>query len=180
MRASWSVLFGVVALSTLGSVAAAQEAEQAASAVPCKESACRLFVDWRSGVPNNMDRRYGNPYQFERWLLGHLQEAGYRFVAGTEAGEDAVAVRLEPEMMRAVCDRTPGTNTDMSCQTIGEVRLEILNTVPELDINHSVRIRGRCGADQLMDVERMSEYVAANIDYELHGREGVRRPSARC
>ena len=180
MRASWSVLCGVVVLSTIGSAAAAQEPEQEASVVPCRESACRLAMDWRSGVPTIVDRRYGNPFQFERWLLGHLQEAGYRFVAGDGAGEDAVTIRLEPEMMRAMCDRTPGTDTDMSCQTIGEVRLEILNTDPGLDLKHSVRIRGRCGADQLMDVERMSEYVAANIDYELHGREGVKRPSARC
>lgn len=68
----------------------------------------------------------------------------------------------------------------MSCQTVGEVRVEILNADPALDIKHTLRIRGRCGADELMDVERMSEYVAAMIDYELHRGEDRRRPSTRC
>jgi hypothetical protein len=73
----------------------------------------------------------------------------------------------------------PGTNPDLSCQTIGEVRVEVLNADPGLDIRRSIRVPGKCGSDQMRDIARMSEHVAAFIDYELRGREG-RRPSTGC
>ena len=169
-----------VVMLSLGSGAQSQEPEPGVASVPCREALCTLALDWRSGVPNLMDRRYGNPYQFEHWLLGHLEDAGYRFAGGEGAGDQAVTIRVAPEMTRAMCDQMPGTDTDFSCQTIGEVRVELLNTDPELDLKHSIRIRGRCGANDFMDISRMAEYVATTIDYELHRREGRRRPSTRC
>ena len=174
-------MLGMLAvLVGMGSAVAAQAQEQEAPSPPCRDTVCKLAIEWRRGVPNVIDQRYGNPYQFEGLLQWHLQEAGYSFVSGDGAREDVVTIRVQPEMTRAMCDRTPGTNTDESCQTVGEVRVEILNTDPELDIRNSLLIRGRCGADQLMDVERMSEFVAATIDYELHSRKDRRRPSSRC
>ena len=169
-----------VVMVSLGPGAQGQEPEAGVASVPCRETLCTLALDWRSGVPNLIDRRYGNPYQFEHWLLGHLEDAGYSFAGPEGAGDQAVTIRVAPEMTRAMCDQMPGTDTDYSCQTIGEVRVELLNTDPALDLKRSLRIRGRCGANDFMDISRMAEYVAATIDYELHRREGRRRPSTRC
>jgi hypothetical protein len=68
-----------------------QEQETEVTFVPCREVRCTLALDWRSGVPNLSDRRYGNPYQFERWLFGHLEEAGYSFVPGEGADDQSVS-----------------------------------------------------------------------------------------
>ena len=152
-------------------------ARRVVRAVPCNRLRARDV--WGGGtVPDHSDVRYGNFYDFEPALRGHLLEAGYRFVSG--AGEDAITVRILPNGTSAICDAIPGTDTNRGCRTIGEVRVEILNVDPDRSIDSSLRIRGRCGADQLMDVERMSEYVAAMIDYELHRREGRERPRSRC
>ena len=104
-----------VLMVSLGSGVQGQEQEAGAASVPCRETLGTLALDWPSGVPNLMDRRYGNPYQFEHWLLGNLEDAGYSFAGGEGAGDQAVTIRVEPEMMRAMCDRMPGTDTDFSC-----------------------------------------------------------------
>ncbi len=155
---------------------AAQEPE---APIPCLSAPCALDVDWGGPPPGGMDRRYGNAFEFEERLRGHLAEAGYRLTATVAIDDGTVILRLQPEMMRAICDRVPGTGTDMSCQTIGEVRVQVHNVDEAVDFNRSFRIRGRCGADQLMDVARMSQHAAATIVYELAGREGD-RPSTRC
>lgn len=177
MRVSIQVLGMMALLHAWVTTAVAQEAAEDAGL--CRETACAVVVDWQGGVPNVIDRRYGNPYRFEARLRTELEGVGLRLLPAGSAPGDAVHIVARPSMARAMCDRTPGTNTDMSCQTVGEVRVEVLNADPELDIRRSMRIRGRCGADEMMDVARMSEHVAASIDYELRGREG-RRPSTKC
>ena len=44
---------------SLGSGAQSQEPEPGAASVPCRETLCTLALEWRSGVPNLIDRRYG-------------------------------------------------------------------------------------------------------------------------
>ena len=153
--------------------------QQDSAAVPCQQQTCGLSVEWRGPVPAFADRRYGAPTSFETVLRARLVEAGYRF-APALLDADATNLRLVPEMTRAICDQTPGTGTDRSCQTIGSVNVEIRNVDPSLEINDVLRIRANCGADQLMEIVVMAEYVAATIDYELHQREGRERPRTRC
>ena len=169
-------VIGVLAvLLGLGSPLAAQEEPT----TPCRATQCNLTLDWRGDVPNAVDRRYGNPFEFEGALLRHLRRAGYSFATGDSGDAGVMTIRVQPKMTKADCDVITGSNPE-TCQTIGEVRIEILNAPADLDIKGSFRVRARCGADQLMEVPRMSEYTAGMIGYELLKGQDRKKPSSRC
>ena len=155
-------------------------AQQQLDPTPCRAAACGLVVDWRGPTPSTPDRRYGSPATFETHLRSRLREAGYQFATATLDVEGAVNIQVLPELARAMCDATPGTNTDYRCQTIGVVNVEIRNLGDDSEIEDRLRVRGNCGADELMGIERMAEYLSALLDYELHARENRDRPRARC
>jgi len=144
---------------------------------PCREVACILALEW---TPPPLDRRYGNPAEFEDRLLGHLRGAGYAFVRGEASDRGALTFELRPRMVKAMCDRMAGTETAMNCQAIGEVRIAVHNVGPASNMRLSLVIRGQCGASEMMDVARMSEYVAAMIGHEFLAREKGSGPSSRC
>jgi len=171
---SYRRITNVMALSlAVGAPTSAQEA----AFEPCREMACILALEW---TPPPLDRRYGNAAEFEDRLLGHLKNAGYAFVRGEASDQGVLTFELRPRMVKAMCDRVAGTETAMNCQTIGEVRVAVLNVGPALDMRLSLVVRGQCGASEMMDVARMSEYVAAMIGHELLAREKGPRPSSRC
>lgn len=170
------VVGGLILCLTGASEAVAQQLET----VPCRAAICGLVVDWGGPTPSTTDRRYGSPSTFETQLRIRLDEAGYRFATARSEVEGALNVTVRPELTRAMCDTTAGTNTDFSCQTIGSVSIEILNLSDESEIAARVRVRGNCGADQLMVIARMAQYVSAMMDYELHAREGRDRPRSSC
>ena len=145
---------------------------------PCREQACNLVVDWTQPATN--DRRYGNPADLEALVLQHLLDAGYAFARGDKVDEGAVTFTLRPRMERAMCDQMAGLDPSMNCQTIGEVRIAVHNVGPGLDMRSSLTVRGKCGADQMMTVPRMSEYVAAMIVREFLAAEKGPKPSSRC
>lgn len=145
---------------------------------PCREVACALALEWTP--PAYADRRYGNAGEFEGIVFQHLLEAGYAFVRGDEAHEGALTFVLRPRMTRAMCDQLAGTETAMNCQTIGEVRISSKNVGPGLDMRSSLTVRGRCGADQMMDIKRMGEYVAATLVREFLAAGTGPKPPSGC
>lgn len=169
----------VVVLAVLLGMGSALSAQEEMSA-PCRESVCQLEVMWRDGAPVVIDGRYGNAADFERHLREAFTEAGYFFAIRSTEESDVMTVRVRPEIKEAMCDRTAGYNTDMGCQTVGELRVEIVNIDAGSDIKNSFRIRGRCGADQMMTVARMGEYSARVIIYELLKGQDRDRPRSKC
>ena len=164
----------------LGLTATSEAAAQQVESTPCRAEVCGLVVDWGGPTPSTADRRYGSADTFETHLRSRLRDAGYQFATATLEGGGAVTLRVAPRLTRAMCDATPGTNTDYRCQTIGVVTVEIHNLSVDSEIEDRLRVRGDCGADQLMGIERMAEYLTAMLDFELHAREGRDRPRARC
>lgn len=174
MKLHW-LLVGAVALTLAASSPAGG---QDVPFQPCREVACALALEWTP--PAYADRRYGNAGAFEGIVLEHLLEAGYAFVRGAEAHEGALTFVLRPRMTEAMCDQVAGTETSMNCRTIGEVRIASRNVGSGLDMRSSLVVRGRCGADQMMDVNRMGEYVAAMLVREFLAGEKGPKPSSRC
>ena len=157
------------------SAALAQEAPQPV----CKTGRCSVIVDWGTQpTPTFVDRRYGSPGEFEQRVAKPLVDAGYR--VDTNPGADGFRIRLRPDLVSAMCDRVPGTSPDMSCRTIGEVRVDFLNADPAWKLPGALRIRNRCGSDERMDIEKFSAYAAALLDYTLARDESRKRPNARC
>jgi len=157
----------------------APAASQDAPPVPCHAVPCGLAVDWGSGgAPTFVDRRYGTPADFQRLVIDALTGAGYRFAA--ESGADAFRIRLRPRLAKAMCDRMPGTDPDMSCQTIGDLTADFINVPAAVDLPNNLRIRNRCGSGESQDIERFSQYVAAMLDYTMTKGKDRKRPIARC
>lgn len=175
MKINGQVIGVLAVLVGVGSTLGAQEAP----ATPCRETTCNLSVDWKD-IPNVNDRRYGSPYEFERLVLQHLRAAGYSFTVGASGDADVATIRIEPRMKDAACEIISGSESGQNCETIGELRVEIVNVASELDIKGSFRIRGRCGADEMMDVKRISEYAAGMLVYELLKGQDRKKPSSRC
>ena len=154
-------------------------ASQDASPPPCHAVPCGLAVDWGSGgAPTFVDRRYGTPADFQRLVIDALTGAGYQFAA--EAAADAFRLRLRPRLAKAMCDRVPGTNPDMSCQTIGDLTIDFINAAADADLPNNLRIRNRCGSDESQDIEHFSQYVAAMLDFTMTKDKDRKRPIARC
>jgi len=153
-------------------------AQEAASTL-CRSSTCTLHVDWGSqGTPSFVDRRYGAPGTFEDDVLRALVSGGYRFT--NAAADTALRIRLRPRITRAICDLIPGTNPDQSCQTIGDVAADFLTATKIEGIPGNLRIRNRCGNNQLMAIDRFAEYVAGMLDYTLARDKEKKRPTPRC
>jgi len=153
-------------------------AQEAASSL-CRNSMCTLHIDWGSqGVPTFVDRRYGAPGTFEEHMLSLMNSAGYRF--SNAAADSALRIRLRPRMTRAICDLIPGTNPDQSCQTIGDVTADFLSPEKIEGIPGNLRIRNRCGNNQLMTIDGFAEYVAGMLDYTLARDKEKKRPTAKC
>ena len=68
----------------------------------------------------------------------------------------------------------------MSCQMISEVEVEVHVPDPAVKVPRGMRIRNRCGDDQLTDVAKFSEYTAGMIAYELSQDPKRKRPINRC
>ncbi len=171
----FTVSMGILATASGQSRAEAQE-----TASPlCQNTMCTLHIDWGSqGTPNFVDRRYGTPATFEEHVNKGLAAAGYRF---SNAGPDsALRIRLRPRMTRAVCDLIPGTNPDQNCQTIGDAMADFLSPKKIEGLPGSLRIRNRCGNNQMMTIQQFSEYVAGMLDYTLSRDKKKKRPSAKC
>ena len=83
MRVSIQVLVTITLLHAWATTAAAQE--DAEDAGLCRETACAVVVDWQGGVPNVIDRRYGNPYRFEARLRTDLEGVGLRLLPEGDA-----------------------------------------------------------------------------------------------
>ncbi len=160
---------------------ATSAAAQDSTSLPCRVTVCALNVDWTPGTaPTTVDRRYGTVSELEQRVIDQLIGAGYRFERNSADAQ--LTIRIRPQLIRAMCDVMAGTNPDMSCRTFGEARIEVLDVKPGMKAPRSIRVRGQCGADQVMDVPRFSEYVAAMLDYEFRRAAGEdpRRPPTRC
>jgi hypothetical protein len=166
----------------LATPALAQDPPPAPAPVgPCRDTPCRLTLDWGSGTTAAnlpVDRRYGTPNDFEPLVISGLKEAGFRMAT---AG-DGMLLTLRIAMKNAMCDAMPGTNTDMSCRTIEEVQAQWVSPSAEVKAPSSVRVTNRCGAgDQRMNIVQMAAFTAASIAYQTApDRKGLKRPSARC
>lgn len=157
----------------------AQDAPPAAG--PCRETPCRMTLDWGSGntaANFPVDRRYGTPNDFEPMVLAGLRDAGLTMVTTG----DAIQMTLRIGMKNAMCDAMPGTNTDMSCRTIDEVQVQWVAATADTKAPPSVRVTNRCGAgDQRMNIAQMAAFTAASIAYQTApDKKGLKRPSARC
>jgi hypothetical protein len=175
-----SIALAVALVCTAGSAprpAAAQDPPDTTGL--CTARACHIQVEWGvDGPPLTPDRRYGVLGEYLQRTLKHLTDSGQRFSVGENT--DVLSLRLRPRVIRAMCDQMAGTSTDMSCQTIGEVQVEVSNPDASVKVPGTIRIRNRCGADQYMDIIRFSEYSAALIAYELSRDSKRKRPAARC
>lgn len=153
--------------------------EAAAPTGPCRTVTCHIHVVWGpEGMPTRHDRRYGVVGEFESRTVRHLESAGLRFVVADS--RTTLTFTLRPKVVRAMCDVMSGTGTDMSCQMISEVEVEVHNPDPAVKVPRSMRIRNRCGDDQLTDVAKFSEYSAGMIAYELSLDPKRKRPTNRC
>lgn len=169
--------FSIGLLATAGGQTAARAQEPASSL--CRSVACTLHIDWGSqGTPSFVDRRYGAPGTFEEHVMKGLTAAGYRF--SPAAADSMLRIRLRPRITRAVCDLIPGTNPDQSCQAIGDVTADFLTPEKIDGIPGNLRIRNRCGNNQLMTIERFGQYVAGMLDYTLARDKDRKRPTPRC
>ena len=162
------------------SFAAARAQEQQAPPEPCKTEICSIQIEWGvAGPPLTHDRRYGALAEYMQRLVTSLEQAGYRF-AGDKQDNAVLTFRLKPKVVKAMCDAMSGTATDMSCQMIAETEVQVNNPNPNVKLPGSIRIRNRCGDDQLMDIAKFSEYSAGMLAYELSRDPKKRRPTGRC
>jgi hypothetical protein len=153
--------------------------EEPPPAGPCRTITCHIHVVWGpEGMPTRHDRRYGVVGEFESRMVRHLESAGLRFVVADS--KTTLTFTLRPKVVRAMCDVMSGTDTDMSCQMISEVEVEVHNPDPAVKVSRSMRIRNRCGDDQLTDIAKFSEYSAGMIAYELSLDPKRKRPTNRC
>jgi hypothetical protein len=180
-RISRMVAAAWLACGVFGRPAAAQDG--APRAVPCRELACVVVIDWTraGGVGAHVpDRRYGNPAQLEETVVERLNERGFDMHGNPSQG--SLRILLVPAIAKAMCDEMPGTTTDMSCRAITHV--EARTEGPEAlqrNVDLPSRIRNSCASDKLMPVDRLGVFIADWIIYALDGKaNGERRPVARC
>ena len=145
---------------------------------PCKAEPCTFIVDWGGPMPNIRDLRYGYPAEIESDLRTSLISAGYRLSA--VAATEGFRIRVRPNLVAARCEQVAGMTRDMSCRTIGEVRIDFLDADPAWKLPGNLRIQNRCSVDERMDVPKFSAWVAAMIDYTLAGDEDRKRPNRGC
>jgi hypothetical protein len=176
----WTRLAVLPALLAVAIVAASPvTGQEQASPVICRTNSCSVSVDWGADpTPTFLDRRFGAPADLEKRVVAALTAAGY--LVRSDPGASGFRIRIRPTLIQAMCDRLPGTSPDMSCRTFGEVRADFLDADPAWKLPGNLRVRNRCGSDDLMDVEKFSAYVAAMIDYTLARDKDRKRPTARC
>ncbi|HSL71061.1 MAG TPA: hypothetical protein VK864_12520, partial [Longimicrobiales bacterium] len=126
-----SLALAIAFVCAAGIPLAADAQEQPDTTGPCRVKTCHIQVEWGvSGPPLVADRRYGALGEYLQRTLKHLTDAGQQFSVGD--GSDALILRLRPRVVSAMCDYMSGTSTDMSCQTIGEVQVDVSNPNPSV------------------------------------------------
>jgi hypothetical protein len=173
-----SAAFASLLLSVWAAPFSAVFAQETTLPGPCRASPCVVLVEWGGPIPNIRDLRYGYPGEFEDRVRKGLIDAGYQL--GANPVDEGFRIRLRPNLVAARCEQVPGMTRDMSCRTIGEVRVDFLDADPARKLPGNVRIQNRCSIDERMDIAKFSAYAAALIDYILAGDETRKRPNARC
>lgn len=171
----------VLATALTASVAAAQGA--APAPVPCKDSTCRLVFDWGGGqtaASYPQDRRYGSGDDFESKVRFTLTGKGYRVTDEARPGE--IVVTLRPRVKKAMCDAMSGLNTDMSCQTIGDLSINFTGGDATLKPPGAKSVKNTCGdVTVMMSMPQFGTYTGELIAFYVEGeKKGERRPSMRC
>ena len=181
MHALLRVVIVAPAAALLASVAAAQE--KAPTPVPCRDSTCRLVFDWGGGQSASsfpQDRRYGSGEDFEVKVRATLLARGMRLTDDTKPGE--VVITLRPRTKKAMCDAMAGTNTDMSCVTIGDLLLNFAGGDATLKPPGGKSVKNSCGdVTVLMSMAQFGTYTGELIAFYVEGeKKGERRPSSKC
>jgi hypothetical protein len=155
-------------------------AQEPAPAGPCRATVCRISFDWggESAASHGADRRYGAASDVETILPQYFTERGFRVVT---TGDAALIMTVRPKVRRAMCDVMPGTSTDYSCRTIGEISVQFTATDSTRAPN-AVRINNRCGAgDTFMNVADFTRFAVDYVIYQISDEKTRgRRPSAKC
>jgi hypothetical protein len=173
----------VCALAAVLSVSVAAAQGTTPVPVPCRDSTCRLVFDWGGGQTASsypQDRRYGSGDDFEAKVRFTLAGKGLRLTDDSKPGE--VVITLRPRVKKAMCDAMSGTNTDMSCQTIGDLLINFTGGDATLKPPGAKNIRNSCGdVTVLMSMSQIGTYTGDLIAFYVEGeKKGERRPSPKC
>lgn len=171
----------VVAAALVPSIVVAQAAGPAN--VPCRDSSCRLVFDWGGGqtaASYPPDRRYGAGDDFESRVRVSLASKGMRFADDSRPGE--VVVTIRPRVKKAMCDAMSGTNTDMSCQTIGDLTITFSGGDATVKPPGAKSVKNSCGdVTVLMTMSQLGTYTGELVAFYVEGEQKKeRRPSMKC
>lgn len=165
----------------LPSDAAAQNA--APAPIACRDTTCRILFDWGGGRTASSfphDRRYGMADDFEVKVRSSLGGRGLRLTDDARPGE--VVMTLRPTVKSAMCDAMPGTNTDMSCNTISDLQIVFSGGEAAMKLPGGRTVRNRCG-DKLtqLTMSQFGLFTADLIAFAIEGeKKGERRPAMQC
>jgi len=163
---------------------AAQGQDAVVAAVPCRETACVLVVDWGVGkTMNDMppDRRYGAPADFENTLRQTLQ--AHKMTALASMPDGKVSIRVQAVYKtRVLCDNMGGTTPDKSCATIGGAVVNFSSSEPGAKLPTSMQVTNRCGASEsMMSMGQFGKFVGDMIWWIFEGQQQrVNKPMGKC
>ncbi|MFI5311074.1 MAG: hypothetical protein ACHQQ3_07560 [Gemmatimonadales bacterium] len=155
----------------------------AAPPPPCSLASCRVIFDWGGGQTAAnfpQDQRYGSGDDFESRVRSSFIGKGLHLADAAQSGQ--VLITLRPRVKSAMCNAMPGTNTDMSCQMIGDLTIVFSGGEPGTKPPGSRNLRNSCGdASMLMTMSQFGQYTGEMLAFFLDGeKKGEKRPSLKC
>lgn len=146
---------------------------------PCAQS-CFIVYDWGSGGnPPDIDRMFGSPAAMEVSFAKALTDAGWRIVSGT--GNSAMVITLRPVVQNRVsCDTMAGTNTDLSCHTVGRAIASFVSNDSSMKAPNRVEVVARCSDPKNYPTfQQFGQYAGEMIVFQMAGGKGA-RPTVKC
>lgn len=146
---------------------------------PCGKG-CAIVFDWgNGGTAPDVDRIYGSPATMEAEFVKVLKDAGWQIVTGTPSA--AVVVTFRPVVQNRVrCEKMSGTNTDMSCHTVGRGTVMFASSDSTVEPPHRVEIVPRCSDPKAYPTfMEFGRYSGEMVVFQTEGGKGS-RPAIRC
>jgi len=146
---------------------------------PCGKG-CAIVFDWgEGGTAPDVDRIYGSPSTMEAQFAKVLSDAGWQVVRGTPNA--SVVITFRPALQNRVrCEKMSGTNTDLSCHTVGRGTVMFASSDSAVQAPRRVEIIPRCSDPQAYPTfAEFGQFAGEMVVFQTAGGKGS-RPAIKC
>ena len=147
---------------------------------PCTQN-CSVAFEWgNGGTPPDVDRIYGAPSSLESAFIKSLRDAGWNVSTGAPTGGMSILVRLYVQN-RVRCEAMSGTNTDMSCHTVGRGTVTFTSTDTTAKAPGRTEFLSRCSDPKSYPTfAQFGQYVGETLAYQIEHQSQGARPRLKC